>query len=744
MALVNMTKNILLFVLLFIYTGLAAQEKKRIADSLLREVDLEEVTIGATRFPESKKHIAQNVLTISRKKIAFYAQPTTAELLSQTGQVIVQKSQSGGGSPVIRGFEANKVLIVVDGIRMNNAIFRGGHLQNVLSIDNAVLDKAEVLFGPSSVIYGSDALGGVMSFYTVKPIRSTSAALVTKTNASVHYASAYGLVNGHVDVNMGGKRLGSLTSLTFSDFGDLRQGSRYYSEFPEWGKRNFYVKRVNGTDSMITNDDPEKQRSTGYEQYDLLQKFLFNTGKVMNTINLQYSTTSDINRYDRLTEVNNLGVARSAEWYYGPQQRVLLAWHLGLPATKFFDRAEITPAYQEIEESRHNRNFRSTQLNHRFERVKVVSMNADFFKSCKQSEFTYGTEFVYNKVSSSAYAENINTGERSALDTRYPDGKNNTQSYALYVTFLHKFSTQVTLNSGARFTYNRLFSAFHDTTFFPFPFKEVEQTSSSLTGNIGLVIRPANRWKISGLIASGFRTPNIDDMSKVFESSAGNLVIPNPDLKPEITINYELGVSKMFARKIQLGITGWYTRYYDALTAGPGTFNGSSTVMYNGSSSQVITTVNKDRAYVWGVSGNVAADLNTHFSFNSVMTYTYGRIKEDPKDYPLDHISPLFGKSSLTAKFSKFSFEIFIIYNSTKDSINYNLRGEDNQFYSADPLHGFTPAWTTLNLRSAYQMNDHLSCQFAVENMTDKFYRVFASGLSAPGRNFTITLRGRF
>ena len=144
---------------------LPAQEKRTAdMDTSLSEINLNEITVSATKFAEHKKYIPQQVLTISAKKMAFFNQQTTAELLTHTGNVLVQKSQLGGGSPVIRGFEANKVLLVVDGVRMNNAIFRGGHLQNVITMDNTILDKTEILFGPSSVMYGSDALGGVIAF----------------------------------------------------------------------------------------------------------------------------------------------------------------------------------------------------------------------------------------------------------------------------------------------------------------------------------------------------------------------------------------------------------------------------------------------------------------------------------------------------------------------------------------------------------------------------------------------------
>ncbi len=722
-----------------------AQEKKQIPKDTANEISLNEITVSATRFKENSIFLPQKVVSINAEKIAAYNQQTTAELLSQSGEVLVQKSQLGGGSPVIRGFEANKILIVVDGVRMNNAIFRGGHLQNVITVDNAMLAKTEILFGPSSVIYGSDALGGVLSFYTKDPLfSSTGGKSAISGNAFVRYASAYNEKTGHFDLSIGGQKVASLTSLTVSDFGDLRQGSNYYDQFPEWGKRNFYVKRINGVDSMVANTNPEKQIETGYTQYDLLQKILFKTGHLQHTLNFQFSTTSDIPRYDRLTEVNAAGVARSAQWYYGPQKRLLAAWNTSLPASKLYDKGQVVTAYQDVEESRHNRNYRSAKLNNREERVKIGSMNADFFKKLGKAEWSYGAEITYNKVKSTAYAENITTGVKSGLDTRYPDGGSNTQSYAAYTTGLYKIAKRIIINGGLRFTHNKLEANFNDKTFFPFPFDAIEQSSNAVSGNLGIVALPGKGWKLNALAGTGFRTPNVDDMSKVFESGNGTLIVPNPNLKPEKTISYELGVSKTVAKKFSAGATVWYSKLTNALTTDFSSLNGSPTVLYNGTTSKVVTVVNMKKAYSWGLSANVNASISNHFNFVSLINYTYGRIRESPEDYPLDHVPPTFGKTSILGNFGKLNFELFALYNAAKDSANFNLRGEDNQQYSADPVRGYYPGWATANFRAGYRIYKNAAFQLAVENIFDKYYRVFASGLGAPGRNFVLTLRGSF
>ncbi|KAB2867562.1 MAG: TonB-dependent receptor plug domain-containing protein, partial [Bacteroidales bacterium] len=130
---------------------------------------IDQVVVSANRWGQAKRDVPVKITTTRQAQIAFNNPQTTADLLGATGDVFIQKSQQGGGSPMIRGFATNRLLIVVDGVRMNNAIFRSGNLQNVISLDAFAVEKTEVVFGPSSVIYGSDAIGGVMSFYSLSP-----------------------------------------------------------------------------------------------------------------------------------------------------------------------------------------------------------------------------------------------------------------------------------------------------------------------------------------------------------------------------------------------------------------------------------------------------------------------------------------------------------------------------------------------------------------------------------------------
>ena len=203
---------------------------------------INEIVVSASKFEEQRKDVSQKIQVLRASEIQIMNQSSTADVMSNTGNVFVQKSQLGGGSPIIRGFETNKVLMVVDGVRMNTAIYRAGHVQNIITLDNAMLDRVEVIFGPGSVVYGSDALGGVMSFTTKNPLLSTDGKIKVKAGAFTRYMSANKGYAANANISVGGKKFGSLTSFTYSNYGDLRQGANREPSVGNFGSRPWYEK----------------------------------------------------------------------------------------------------------------------------------------------------------------------------------------------------------------------------------------------------------------------------------------------------------------------------------------------------------------------------------------------------------------------------------------------------------------------------------------------------------------------
>jgi len=243
---------------------------------VIKAEQLDEVVMSVSKWEQQRKDIPQKIESIGAREIAFNNPQTSADALQSTGKVFVQKSQLGGGSPMIRGFSTNRLLLSVDGVRMNNAIFRGGNLQNVISIDPFTIKNTEIIFGPGSVIYGSDAMGGVMNFYTKKPLFSDSDSLALTTgNVNYRFATANGENTAHFDLNLGKKKWAFLSSVSYNSFGNQKMGATG----PDSYLRNSFVQRINGRDTLVQNTNPKEQLTTGYNQINLMQKVAFKPNK---------------------------------------------------------------------------------------------------------------------------------------------------------------------------------------------------------------------------------------------------------------------------------------------------------------------------------------------------------------------------------------------------------------------------------------------------------------------------------
>lgn len=727
--------------MLVLHSLFSYPQNKRIDTIENKSVTLDEIIISANKTVESIRTIAQQAEALSAKEIQNSQSQSTADLLSNSANVFVQKSQGGGGSPVLRGFEASRILLVIDGVRMNNIIYRGGHLQNIITLDNNILDRVEVLFGPASTIYGSDALGGVIHLFTKQPmLASGEQNSNTGVNAFTRYGSVNNEVTGHADLNIGTKKFASLTSVTYSNFDDLRGGAAknpFYSK--RYGERPYYVERINGKDSLVKNRDRYLQVQSGYWQYDLLQKFLFQQNeRVSHTVNIQFSNSGDVPRYDRLTDPAGSGLSY-AQWYYGPQKRLLTAYDINVKNdASFFQNIHFGVNFQDIEESRHSRRFNNANLSSRMEKVQVIGANLDFQKLLRSHNIRFGMDGQYNTLKSTAVKSNIETGERSPLDTRYPNGDNNMVNAALYISHTWQINDHFIFTDGLRTGFVTLHSTISDNSFFHLPFSKADQSNFVYSGSAGLIYNPSNDLKLSFLVSSGYRAPNADDLSKVFESVPGSVIVPNPDLKPEKTINYEAGLTKIFNQKTRWESTIFYTQFIDAIVTDTYKFQGQDSVVYDGVKSQVLANQNKNKAYIYGFSSNIKSQISNNFMLSFMMNYTYGRIKTGSTDYPLDHIPPFMMRMQINYEKKNFSSGFFVNYNGWKRLKNYNLNGEDNLQYATPEG---MPAWITANLRVSYKVHQLIILQAGVDNILDTQYRTFASGINATGRNIFAAIR---
>jgi hemoglobin/transferrin/lactoferrin receptor protein len=726
----------------------AQLEKRKFTAELAEDnISLHEVVVSANRWEEEQMEIPYRVEKISMKEMALQNPQTSADLLGAGGYVYIQKSQLAGGSPTIRGFATNRVLIVVDGVRMNNAIFRSGNLQNVISLDAGSFESAEVLFGPGAVLYGSDAIGGVMDFHTLKPQFSGGDSTLVRGSAFSRYASANREKTGHLDLRLGLKKWAFTTAATYSDYDDLRTGSHGNSYF----LRPFYQERVNGKDTILRNTDPSLQVRSGYSQLNLMQKISYQPAKNWNLeYGFLYSTTSNAPRYDRLyLDANSDSIFDNAEWYYGPQKWMMN--RLGMTHSgsgRLYDRMRVIAAVQRYEESRHDRRFGSSKRRNQMESVDAYSLSLDLDKKISsRTTWFYGIEGVLNFIGSKANRVNINTGEMDPpINSRYPDGSAWT-SYGAYASIKHRLTDKLLANAGIRYSYFSTDVKF-DTTLFPYPFTSTRNSNGALNGSLGLVYTPAPSWQLYVNSSTGFRAPNIDDIGKVFESEPGSLVVPNADLKPEYAWNAEIGTSRTFGSYLKTDVSAYYTFLDNALVRRNFRLNGQDSLFYEGEMSRVQAIQNAANAYVYGLQAGIEIYLGGGAGLRSTFNHTKGR--EQSGDslvyYPLSHTTPAFGSTHLTYERRKLKLDLYAEYNSRMMYSDLALSERNNSYPYAKDGDGlpFTPGWYTLNFKMAFFASSHLSVNAGIENITDRLYRTYGSGISAPGRNYMAALKVKF
>lgn len=705
-------------------------------------ISLEQVVVSATKWNQLKREIPAKVAMVMPKDFQLQNPQTAADLLGVSGEVLIQKSQQGGGSPMIRGFATSRLLIAVDGVRMNTAIFRSGNLQNIISLDPFAMERTEVMFGPGSILYGSDAIGGVMSFYTLQPQFSLDESPFIKGNAAARHSTANDEFTGHVDVNIGWKSFSIATSVSHNTFGDLRMGSFGPDEY----LRPFYVQRVDNIDRIFENGDKQVQKPTGYSQINLMQKFRFQPNDNWDiNYGFHYSASTDFDRYDRLIRTKN-GQPRSAEWYYGPQKWMMNNLEITNHSNNnIYNEITIRLAYQFFEESRIDRSLNDFERRHHTEQVDAYSLNLDFNKFFdEQHHLIYGIEALYNDIASTGINEDITDGSVVPGPSRYP--VSNWSSYAAYLTYQFKLSKQLMLQAGARYNHFIL-SADFDTKFFPLSFTTAEINNGALTGGLGLVYNPDETWSFGLNLSTGFRAPNVDDIGKVFDSVPGSVVVPNPDLKAEYAYNAELGIAKVFNGIMKIDMTGYYTILDDAMVRRDFTLNGLDSLIYNGELSQVQAIQNAASAYVWGIQAGVEIKLPYSFGFSTRFNYQKGEEElDDGSKSPLRHAGPWFGTTHLTLSVQKLKIDLYAVYNGeiSYKNLSEEERGKDYLYAIDENGNPYSPGWNTLNMKMMYQLTDVFSVSIGVENITDQRYRPYSSGIAAPGRNFIFTLRAGF
>lgn len=755
-----MIKNKLVLIIGLWVCALQAQE----TDSSEFET-FEEVLISADRYGAKRSQSVQEIEVISSKKLSEMQGATLADALIQSGKVYVQKSQMGGGSPVLRGFEASRVLLLIDGVRMNNATFRAGHLQDVISIDPFALERMEVNFGSGSTLYGSDALGGALYMKTRDPRFSKFETWVPRIN--LRYQSATRGIVANASLEYRAPKTAWLLNITHSDWGDLRVGSNSFTDIDtHFGLQPYKVVPLDTPvfennqkiyDRILLNEDSRIQPYTSYSQTDLLLKGKWDF-RGAHDLNIQASLAAEIPRFDRLQYYHapSTVTPRPAyqafnygNWSYAPQNRFFTSYGF----EPFNQKGRIRFSYQRFEVGRVSRAFNHPNLRKQEDVVNMSAINYDRKDELMKWDVRSGVEFVFNDVRSKGIQIHQETGQISSAKSRYADSLGMTTTTSVFTQLRRKFN-KVTIITGARLTHYDLQANYKKDNAWDLPLEDVGFSHIAPSYNFGIITELSDGLLLKTSFNQAFRNPNIDDMSKVFESQRGlKLLLPSTDLKPEFTRTVDININYRFQSKLYVEAGVYRTWIRNLMSDVYGEVAGKDSFEWDGLMTPIFQIQNVGAGHITGAFVSVHYRVMKNFLLKFSLTETNGKVQYLGEDefQPLDHIPPLYGSISLKWKYRLCWLECQYLFNGEKPLSEYSMSGEDNLNYTPGFINGVgnvnsvgNPSWGIWNFRSGYQFTKRIHFDLAVENVLDLRYRTFASGIAAAGRNILVTARYDF
>ncbi len=666
--------------------------------------------VTATRSPNRVFEVPAAINSVSPMQIRYRQSKTSAEALREETGVFVQKTNHGGGSAIVRGLSSNRILLMVDGIRLNNSTYRLGNHQYLTTVDHNIVENIEVLRGPGSVLYGSDAMGGTINLITRDPSFSADG-WRWRGNTFSRYASADREKTLRAAYTLRGRNVALRMGLSYKNFDDLRRGAN--SE---------HAALEQSTDGLL-------QSPSGFEVLDMEGKALTQLGgDQLLTFAYQSTQQNDVPRYDKY---ENDGYHK---WYYDPQIRRLgYALYEKQELVPYVRNLQLRLSYHYQKEGRRYQKSDDQPQTNEWHTVGTSGLGLQAQTIMAYHTLTYGLDFYADDVQSARYSISPDTDQRVYdPQARYPDGAQY-HSLGLFIRDEWQLGPRWKINPGLR--YSRMSTRFTlaaDTTLtLPFDPK-VDQNYDALTTNLAVMHRLSTNWRLYGNVAQAFRAPNLSDLAKFGESKGAIYEIPNPAVEPEKMLNVDLGL-KYRNTDWRLDGSVYYTRIYDVLASADAKTNGSTAII-GGTEYKLKSKQNIGEAFITGLELSLSRQFHCHYRLEGQLTYTYGH--NTTFDEPVGGIPPLFGLIALHRSFGQdLRATVFSRFAARQD----RLSADDKD----DPRipEGGTPAWYTINTRIRWQAHRRIGLQFALENLLDYNYREHGSGINGPGRNFVMSLR---
>lgn len=658
--------------------------------------------ITAYRDTQPAGKSADAINTIDALAIRLREAKNPAEALREEG-VAVQKTSHGGGSAILRGLSSNRILLLVDGVRLNNALYRLGNHQYLTTVDVSSLTRMEVQHGPGSVLYGSDALGGSINLITFSADSFSSSAEL-HGNSSARYACADQAKTVFGQIIYRNSNWIVRAGFSANSSNDLRRGS--YNPF----KHTLQTGR-----SLL-------QSPSAFNGYDLNINLAWkNNSRQKFIFTFQRSRQFNVPRYDKY-ENNEYYL-----WQYQPQERDLVYLrHVWEPHSSWLCRLQTSVSLHRQGEGRQMRSQKQSLQTNEYDADWSRGVQISAFSRFAASKISYGLDIYSDLVHSRrSLVDPVSQIKLKQPDARYPDGA--LYNYAgFYLLHSYAFGEKIIIHSGLRFSLLHTKFNLSDTLF-----KKADLIFRALTPSIGLVYQYDRHLSIRTKIARGFRAPNLSDLAKFGQSKGDVFEIPNQNLHPERLLSLEIGAGYQTEKLISKA-TLFYSFINDILESVPALYKGSPFLERQGQIFKIKQKANTGKAAIHGIEFEAHYRLGSAHAIRGLLTSTFGRNINTNR--PLSKIPPVFGLLSWQYQKGRIRTDFF-----SRFALQQKRLSPDDLDDPRIP-EGGTPAWFTLNIRAFYKAAKFLNLHFAVRNILDLNYREHASGINAPGRNFILTI----
>ena len=658
---------------------------------------LERVQVTATRSDEPALDVPIAVTVIGHEEILRQAPQTVVDVLHGEPGTYVQQTTPGQGVVIIRGLKGSEVLHLVDGFRLNNAFFRNAPNQYLALVDPLNLERVEAVRGPMSTLYGSDAMGGVVQFFTPEP-RFTGAQWDSRGLLRARHSSADRSDHTRAAFALGREGFGLSGGISHQQVGGRRIGSGERLPYTDYSQRSGDLKLL-------------LQPAGGHE----LQ------------LSLQASEQPKTPRHDALVPGFGQSTAESDEFWFMPQQREFaqLRYRYRQPLI-FADSIELQLGQQKIVDARTTRDHAAPHRDREHNASTLRGFTAQADKALAGAHrLSWGVEYYTDTIDSSRERIRLDTGAVSARPSRYPDGSR-MDSSALFVSDDWQLTERWNVLGGVRYSRFKIDLPAQDGQI------GVHLRPDDTNGQLGLAFAASDALRVVGNIGRGFRAPNVFDLGTFGDRPSNRFNIPNPDLKSETVTTLDLGL-KYAGRALEYEVMAFRSNYRDKITS---ILTGAKT----DSGRDIVQSQNATRLRLWGLESGLRGWLNDGATeLYATATLTRGDEELDARRYAADRVPPVFGKLGLRHTLDeRWEIEGWSLYAARQD----RLSPRDASDARINPAG--TAGWATLNARLGWKVSQDLSLQLLLENTADLRYREHGSGLDALGRNVSLSLDWTF